>query len=509
MQSTKKEKIKFYTINLLIFLALIVFMIKIFPLVPFDGDDWCYTGSMRLPFPQWGVWNPTRVLPEVLMPLAGYISAYIIYPLFGHYVFAITLVDAFVYAGFVMLMLISFYHLLRKRLKTSANISLSAELLLLISMFLLFKHVGQPSYDLLWTGDLCCVFFYVIPGLLNMALLFYLESENNISIKFRQFAVSKQSLIIVALYFAMFSSTQFNIILAAYSFIMLCIEAVSVLRKSGMKIKLILNRAWFYLLILLVWLITVLFDLHGGRASNVSTDKHQHAIQATFSQFINVFKLQNKLVLLVFVLLIAVALFAAIKNLKENPLRENLPIKLLMVSFGTLLIVSAYLFVAYVKAGSQYASRTDATWPIWMMFLAMVSMAFVYLLQSYKLVRIFTPLFLLMTALIAVNFNYLPVIRWNDSNCSPQTMYAVDNYIISQVVKADRSGKAEVTVKVPFDGSSDNWPHSYAMEKWMQNTLYSHGIIRSRMKIDFQPSKKVNQRFYENKSKKQQEVPPE
>lgn len=504
MQSTKKEKIKFYTINLLIFLALIVFMVKVFPLVPFDGDDWRYTGSMRLPFPQWGVWNPTRVLPEVLMPLAGYIAAYIIYPLFGHYVFAITLVDAFVYAGFVMLMLVSFYHLLRKRLKTSVNISLSAELLLFISMFLLFKHVGQPSFDLLWSGDLCCVFFYVIPGLLNTAMLFYLESESNISVKFRQFKVSKQSLIIIALYFAMLSSTQFNIILAAYSFIMLCIESANALRENGMKIRLILNRAWFYLLILIVWLITVLFDLHGGRASSVSTNKHQHVIQATFDQFINVFKLQNKLVLLLFVFIIAAALLIAIKGLKENSLQGNLPIRLLMVSFGTLLIVSAYLFIAYVKAGSQYAARTDATWPVWMMFLVMVSMAFVYLLQSCKVVRIFTPLFLLMAALIAVNFNYLPVIRWNDSNCSPQTMYAVDNYIISQVVKA------EVTVKVPLDGKNgDNWPHSYAMEKWMQNTLYSHGIIRSRMKIDFQPSKKVNQRFYENKSKEQQEVPPE
>ena len=83
----------------------------------------------------------------------------------------------------------------------------------------------------------------------------------------------------------------------------------------------------------------------------------------------------------------------------------------------------------------------------------------------------------------------------------------MDNYIINQVRKADLEGKAVVKVKVPLDQenaspdvSTSNWPHSYDMATWMQNTLYSHRIIRSRIKIIFEPDKKVNKKFYENKN---------
>ena len=65
---------------------------EVAPLLPFDGDDWRYIGAIRLPFPIWGGWNPTRVLPELLMPLGGYISAFIVYPLTHNYIFSLSLV---------------------------------------------------------------------------------------------------------------------------------------------------------------------------------------------------------------------------------------------------------------------------------------------------------------------------------------------------------------------------------------------------------------------------------
>lgn len=509
MLNGKKYKRKFLIIQVLLFLSLVIFTCKIFPLVPFDGDDWRYIGSMRLSIPQWGTWNPTRVLPEILMPLSGYIAAYIVYPLCGHYVFSITLVCSLIYSIFILSMLIAFYHLMRKRIKASVNVSIVSEIFLFISLFLLFKHVNSPSYDLLWAGDLSCVFFYIIPGLLNTALVLYMEAEGNISLKFKSYSTVKQSLLIIVIYFSIFSSTQFNIITAAYSFIMLCTEIVITLVNHNFKVKNILRNTWMYLCLLVLWLITVLFDMHGGRASSLSVAEKGNVVNKTLINFINLTKLQNKIVLLIFVAIIFLAAFYAVRKKGFSELYLDKSLSLMVITFCSFLIVLLYLFVAYISAGSQYATRVDATWPVWMLFLLMVDFSLVYLLQNFAAVRMVIPLLLLLATFVIINFNYLPVTRWNNTGCSSSTMYSVDNYIISQIVAADKAGKPEVTVKVPLDNGGGNWPHSYDMEKWLQNTLYSHGIIRTRLKINFKPTSQVNKEFYENKSMEQSEVPPE
>ena len=46
-------------LNLTLFVFILIYFTQISPLVPFDGDDWRYIGGIRLPFPMWGVWNPT------------------------------------------------------------------------------------------------------------------------------------------------------------------------------------------------------------------------------------------------------------------------------------------------------------------------------------------------------------------------------------------------------------------------------------------------------------------
>ncbi|MBC6910552.1 hypothetical protein DT304_04555, partial [Lactobacillus reuteri] len=74
-------KKRIFLINFVIFIFIYVYLTQISPIVPFDGDDWRYIGALRIPLPMWGVWNPTRVLPETLMSVGGYIAAFIVYPI--------------------------------------------------------------------------------------------------------------------------------------------------------------------------------------------------------------------------------------------------------------------------------------------------------------------------------------------------------------------------------------------------------------------------------------------
>lgn len=78
----------------MLFLLLVLFFTKITPLVVFDSDDWLYVSYRRMPVPIWGHWNPSRVLPELLMPFVSSLGALVLYPLTGDYMGALTLVFA-------------------------------------------------------------------------------------------------------------------------------------------------------------------------------------------------------------------------------------------------------------------------------------------------------------------------------------------------------------------------------------------------------------------------------
>lgn len=90
----KDQKWKIIIVNTVIFVLLVIFFSRIYPIVLYDKDDWIHIGQMRIPLPMWNGWNPSKVLPEVLMPMCGYIAAYFVYPLIGDYFYSITLTSA-------------------------------------------------------------------------------------------------------------------------------------------------------------------------------------------------------------------------------------------------------------------------------------------------------------------------------------------------------------------------------------------------------------------------------
>lgn len=97
---------------LLLYVALVIFFIQVHPYVPYDGDDWGLSSRMRLAFPKWHAHNPIKVFPEELFPIAGYLAAYIINPILHDYIFSITVVNAFLYSGFIVFYIYMFSRLL-------------------------------------------------------------------------------------------------------------------------------------------------------------------------------------------------------------------------------------------------------------------------------------------------------------------------------------------------------------------------------------------------------------
>jgi hypothetical protein len=50
-----------------VFVFMFVFFYNIHPLVILDADDWTYVSYSRMALPSARYWNPSRILPELLM----------------------------------------------------------------------------------------------------------------------------------------------------------------------------------------------------------------------------------------------------------------------------------------------------------------------------------------------------------------------------------------------------------------------------------------------------------
>lgn len=487
---------KIVVAQLLIFICLLIYFIKITPLIPFDGDDWNYIGTMRtLPFPIWGAWNPTRVLPEILSPISGYIAAYIVYPLFGHYLYSIMVVHSLIVSSFCLIFFFCFFKLLRKRFRLDVNGSLAIEISLFLSFFLIFKHVNAPSYSAFWTMDFDCVFFYLVPGLINGSLLFYMMGFSNYNHYVTTQSIQYRAIFFLCLYFAIFSSTQFNIIIATYSFLHIVQTLLHYINDKFNFRKYILST-YIDWIILITWFLSVVFDINGGRSDSVSSNLTVHQLFTEVGH--NIVILLNRLNLKIAILYLILGCAGLCLNYSLSK-KGNLDVFINVILMFVL--ITAYLILAYLKAGTAYIARIDAMWAAIIMLLIFANLGLATIIYKYKKVKVFVPWAIIMGTLVAFNFNYQPI-QPNSGNHNVKSVINVDNFIINQVITADREGKGTVVVDVPWEGKNSpnnpasNWPHSYAMADELSNTLFIHQIIHKKIHVVFHPQRQLNKKFY-------------
>lgn len=373
------------------------------------------------------------------------------------------------------------------------NLSLLVELFFFLSFFLLFKHINQPSYTGFWTVDLTCVFFYLIPGLLNASLVLTMGRTPNFSQTFSQSTNAQKGLFLVITYFALLSNTQFNIILAVFCFCNLLAMA----KEANYRIfrSSFLQKCWLQISILVVWLITVLFDLSGQRANQLTV--HQKIMPSVRvhimgGQIKRVLAYSSKPFLLFALLLVVFAIFVAVKKKNRNFLHFT------VYTMLSTILAGLYLLIAYYKAAPSYIGRIDAMWPVVFYCLLIVAFAFAYVINSFSTLKIVAPLVITGMAFISMNFSCPPILSMPqlDAGISTRTAKEIDQYIIQQVIEADKNGKRVAHIKVPKGSPTDNnWPQAYYMESALSQSLYSDGIINHRIQLVFEPSVHVNNRF--------------
>lgn len=150
--------------QLVIFGLFLLFFLIINPIIPYDADDWTYLSRFRIPLPLISEWNPTKVLPETLMPFGGWSAEHIFYKIFykilNNYVLSVTVAGGILLALFVSLFGLGAYIFSKDRLKFSAFHALYFEIVMLIQAdqeqkeFIEFVVPDYRNTDLSWRmGD--------------------------------------------------------------------------------------------------------------------------------------------------------------------------------------------------------------------------------------------------------------------------------------------------------------------------------------------------------------------
>lgn len=261
-----------------------------------------------------------------------------------------------------------------------------------------------------------------------------------------------------------------------------------------MDFRLLIKENSWCIVILFFWVVTLIFEFNGGRAKVVSGESFwAQSFSATFIQMKSFAKNINLVfgfvVVILFISSFVLSEIGAKKSEFDKRIRNALREAVLIGA-----IVFVYLFLIFTKLGGTYASRPDCMWALQFIAYWLLAISLAEIVSKLQFIRKALPLCILTMCICAFNLNY-PFVSCHGGR-DYATCKALDEYIINQIVEADSQGLSYVEVKVPLEQNSSNWPHPYNMAQWMQNTLYAHGIINSRIKVVFVPDPSVNDLFY-------------
>ena len=450
----------------MLFLILVLFFTKITPLVVFDSDDWLYVSYTRMPVPIWGHWNPSRILPELLMPFVSSLGVFVLYPLTGNYMASLTFAFAVVVSLVVVAYICAAYKLVRNKMKIGSWLAFGISIVFLILHFLIFKVNELQNLYLLYASDVTCYFYYTIPSLLSFILIAVLELHPEwcdlTNGRFR----AQKALVLLAAYLLIYSNLY-----CSYLFTLWCGLRILLKIKKPFSLKKLVGKSVFECLVILAWLVSLVFELSGGRAQDFS----EKSIAEKLAQAImNFAKIQYSPVFLIFALVcIAAGGILLFRNRKEEQTRTTLKNLAYMLVFFALSMV--YLVLLSAVTGPNYIARPEVLLGAYTWGLGILGVLLAYILKKVPAIKLLLPaaIFLLFFELNC----YGRAFRANDyGNVNVDTMADIGNNMVQQFIDATEKGEDCLELHIPDLGGKWPLPQEYIGER-ISHTLYKHRVI--------------------------------
>lgn len=510
-----KDKIIYLIFSILLFAGLCIFFIRIHPQTIYDTDDWTYlsfTRSSKL-LPSRNEWNPAKVLPENIMPLAGYIGKIFVMPTTGSLFVSETISLSLMLAvfAFAYILLIARMAAVKFRLNVYEHICLACFVALM--QFIPYYSSGSGNAHFFYEGNVTCVYNYTIPGLLNIILLcLAVIHEDHIRHFFRKEHVVCKVIYMILIYFAVYSNLFSNIIIAVFAGVKILqyffIEARDYLTDRTDK----LIQCFVYIFTLILWFISMFFELGGGRAQSLSGSSV--SIMTAFKWITAEFRNKNLLFNIILILMITayIALLIHVcrnrsryidpllESLKKKPKKtaeanENDRLCFTCVNQMTFFIICSVLSVIYIillcakTGGHQGQPGVQNDYYAYLIISVCMLLAFLMKTQKKSIFGV-AAVTLVMAGMIF--FGKGTYAEYNMHRHSTETCRQLADYIIDQYIEADKSNVETAQIHVPDYGTGDNFPMAdYGCHR-IANTLYNYGITKKFVMSEFVKDPEVN-----------------
>lgn len=406
------------------------------PLIIFDSDDFLYTSFSRNAIPLLNNWNPSRVLPEILEPFISFIGAYVIYPIMGDYIMSLALVYGILLSALISIYFYFIYKFLIKKTGVDAKEAKILILLFIFLHFLIYRTQNSNNEHIFSSNNVNCIFFYTIPTLLNIILVLYFELNDK---QFELKNIYRSAILILLIYLAIFSNLFSSYILGIWSGINL-IYALKKFNKESIK------KNKLYIGILALWFISMIFELSGGRSSEVNNTLTFSSILNGFLTYINKYLSLNKLVLLL--MLISLILFIYMFIKKQVSFNEEILTLVLMF-----VLSNVYLILLSSKCGQAYF-RADTFMGVMIMVLFGTLLMISVIIKNNEKGFILIPL---LTLICFFNINTSER-TFRDSNYlgNSSLAYKFDSYVLNKFNEANTDNETKINIEYPIEW--ENWP---------------------------------------------------
>lgn len=490
----------------LVFFIVGYFFIKVHPLYIFDTDDWAFVQDTRngRAWPVWGIWNPTRVFPEIFMPAISWLSVIFIYPFNADYIESLSIGFGITLSFFIIFLGI----MLSKFFENSFKLVRFESLLfsLFFTLFLFYPLYRHSNLYLLRAINVTSVFYYTISALLCSAVVLWLLGKNE---KFGEMGHFSQSLLIVAIYLSLNSNLFESIVLFSFSVSVILISLYGEIKHDNClsfscllsSIKKCIHNNLLHIFIIIAYLIVLIYEANGGRASDYSSGVFELDIKSSFNAFIHsLVKTQQGFHILLIANLTGVLIYLYRRRKNKLQALDRLFADVIVKLFVSFVITAVFLILLCSKTGAGYLGRTEV---VLSYFFYILALSFCSLVYTYKCVKShFHPVICLLPLLIIL-FSSNVVFGGNRYAENSMAQFPVligkkiSDDLISQIISADNSGKTDIEILVPeFLGpTNDNWPLALYGAQRLSNALYIHRIISRKIIVRFIPEKKMNYKY--------------
>lgn len=486
-------------LGLFVFAVIYVFFAQIHPVYPYDADDWTYLHNWRDMYPSTAKYNPTRVLPEILMPFCGELSMMLVYPFVGDITISVCILSSIVLALSISMYMLLFYRMLRKVVKLEQSGSFILTLLFLIFHFFLFLNSDWDNQHLFHSFDLCCHYNYTIPNIWASCLVLLFITD-----KFEDFSLNSKPVIkgffIVSLYLIVLSHVFESIILIAYLGVLLLWQSIIAIKKKESFLR--LGRKYIiHISVIVFWLVILIFEANGPRAravQNIAQNTFSSALIESIRNFMNMFVYGTNRIADFFLIASLIA-FGILTYRDKNYRKFN---KNVILTIGAFAICSIYLALMAAKSYPYYLLRLMTLYAAPFFFLLSCFFALAVVLKKHRKIVVLFPFLLL--------FFFSKIERYGETfqdiqtlnikqevqgtyRISPQDILRQNRRNIQFLIQADKMKEEHPVILVPKFDHVDNWPIADYYGLRLGRYLYKYGFISTPIKAAIEPQEPVSQ----------------